>query len=203
MFAACGGRTVVVTPRAPISPEQMAELWIDPGPEPRDLFWGVGGQKYAPPADAVYRITRRTTSASAFPTTSTSPDGTEWSAKIGPEAQTEVVMSRILWGLGYHQPPVYYLPSWKTDESKGEMRRESEARFRPKIAQSPSRNGVLALGRQPVQRHARAEGTVHGHADDEQHRSQGRQQQHLHAEGTAVRRPRAGSSSAISVRRIR
>jgi hypothetical protein len=43
-------------------------------------------------------------------------------------------MSRILWGLGYHQPPIYYLPSWSADEKGSEPRRESEARFRPKLA---------------------------------------------------------------------
>ena len=63
----------------------------------------------------------------------TGPDGLEWSAKIGPEAQTEVVVSRILWGLGYHQPPIYYLPSWTVDLGHGETKRESEARFRPKL----------------------------------------------------------------------
>ncbi len=52
--------------------------------------------------------------------TSKDPDGLEWSAKIGPEAQTEVVVSRILWGLGYHQPPIYYLPSWTVDLGNGE-----------------------------------------------------------------------------------
>ena len=56
----------------------------------------------------------------------------EWSAKIGPEAQTEVLLSRILWGLGYHQPPIYYLPSW-TLERDGTRHTESEARFRPKL----------------------------------------------------------------------
>ncbi|PYR69321.1 MAG: hypothetical protein DMF88_06520 [Acidobacteria bacterium] len=41
-------------------------------------------------------------------------------------------MSRILWGLGYHQPPIYYLPSW-TLEHNGTKSIESEARFRPKL----------------------------------------------------------------------
>lgn len=61
------------------------------------------------------------------------PDGIEWSAKIGPEAQTEVVVSRLLWGLGYHQPPLHYLPSWNLVQENGEVRKESEARFRPKL----------------------------------------------------------------------
>lgn len=47
--------------------------------------------------------------------------------------KTEVVVSRILWGLGYHQPPVYYLPSWDVSAGGAEPRKESEARFRPKL----------------------------------------------------------------------
>ena len=135
MITACGGRTVVVSPRGPISPEQAAELWIDPGTAPRDLFWGIGGRKYAPPPDAIYEVEGRDDAGFSVSFDVESPDGVEWSAKVGPEAQTEVVMSRILWGLGYHQPPVYYLPSWKTDQkdARGEPRRESEARFRPKL----------------------------------------------------------------------
>lgn len=139
MMTACGGRTVVVSPRGPISPEQMAELWIDPGPQPRDLFWGIGGQKYAPAPDAIYRVQGKDDLGFSTSFDVEDPDGVEWSAKVGPEAQTEVVMSRILWGLGYHQPPLYYLPSWQTDQKDVQKdsgaRRESEARFRPKLAE--------------------------------------------------------------------
>jgi hypothetical protein len=130
--AACGGRTVVTEPVAPVPPTQMAELWAEPDAE-RDLFWGVGGEKYAPPREAVYAFEAKDETGFSVSFDVTSPDGTEWSAKIGPEAQTEVVVSRILWGLGYHQPPVYYLPSWTLD-AEGEPRTESEARFRPKLA---------------------------------------------------------------------
>ena len=55
------------------------------------------------------------------------PTACEWSAKIGPEAQTEVVVSRILWGLGYHQPPIYYLPSWTLDRAATDAARERSA----------------------------------------------------------------------------
>jgi hypothetical protein len=133
VIAACGGRTVVTVPRGPISPEQMAELWIDPGPEPRDLFWGVGGQKYAPSPDAIYKVKGKDDLGFSVSFDVEDPDDLGWSAKVGPEAQTEVVMSRILWGLGYHQPPLYYLPSWNADEKGSKPRRESEARFRPKL----------------------------------------------------------------------
>ena len=133
--AGCGGRTTLETPAAaaPVSPSQLAELWVDPGPEPRDLFWGVGGQQNAPQPDDRYKVEAKDDAGFSVSFDVRGPDGREWSAKIGPEAQTEVVVSRILWGLGYHQPPVYYLPSWLVDERSATPKRESEARFRPKL----------------------------------------------------------------------
>ena len=133
LTAACGGRTVATEPPAPVSAEKMAELWKDPGPKPRDLFWGIGGEKYAPPPDAVYKLKAKDYTGFSVSYDVVSPDGVEWSAKIGAEAQTEVVVSRLLWALGYHQPPIYYLPSWKLDVGDQQPRMESEARFRPKL----------------------------------------------------------------------
>ena len=105
--AACGGRPVVTdAPASPPPPEKMAELWRDPGKEPRDLYWGIGGKKFAPPPDAVYELKAKDETGFSVSYDVVSPDGMEWSAKIGPEAQTEVVVSRLLWGLGYHQPPI-------------------------------------------------------------------------------------------------
>jgi hypothetical protein len=133
IMAACGGRTLVVTPRQPLTQSKLAELRVDPGSTPRDLFWGVGGRRYAPPPDASYEQVSKDETGFSVSYDVTSPDGIEWSAKIGDEAQTEVVVSRILWGIGYHQPPVYYLPSWTLDAAEGRSRKESEARFRPKL----------------------------------------------------------------------
>lgn len=130
----CGGGIAIRTPERPPSPDQIKELWIDPGNQPRDLFWGVGGQKYAPAPDAVYTFEARDDVGFSSSYDVRDPQGVEWSAKIGPESQSEVVLSRVLWGLGYHQPPVYYLPSWKL-ERDGHVRIESEARFRPKLPQ--------------------------------------------------------------------
>ena len=58
-------------------------------------------------------------------------NGTVWSVKLGPEAQSEVVASRILWAIGFHQPPTYYLPSWTlTGQDAGP---KEGGRFRPEI----------------------------------------------------------------------
>jgi hypothetical protein len=135
--AACGGRTVVVSPPGPVSPAVMAQLRVDPGQNGRDLFWGVGGRRYAPPPEAIYTLKAKDEGGFSISFDVIDPSGLEWSAKIGPEAQSEVVVSRILWGLGYHQPPIYYLPSWRLRVGgrvpAPEPIRESEARFRPKL----------------------------------------------------------------------
>jgi hypothetical protein len=130
----CGGATRdVKLPDAPPSPEVLAQLWVDPGTQPRDLFWGPGGEKFAPPKDANYAFEQKDELGFSVSYDVKSPDGMEWSAKIGAEAQTEVVLSRVLWGLGYHQPPLYYLPSWNLVTESGDVKKESEARFRPKL----------------------------------------------------------------------
>jgi hypothetical protein len=51
---ACGGAIEIKPPVQPPSPDALRQLWVDPGSEPRDLFWGIGGQKYAPKPDAAY-----------------------------------------------------------------------------------------------------------------------------------------------------
>jgi hypothetical protein len=136
LTAGCGGATVPIqTVATPPSADQMAQFWIDPGPMPRDLYWGIGGQQHAPRLDAEYTLKGKDESGFSTSFDVTDPQGIEWSAKIGPEAQTEVFVSRVLWGLGYHQPPVYYLPSWMISGEGIETHRESEARFRPKLPQ--------------------------------------------------------------------
>jgi len=136
LCAACAGSTrPIQTAVAPPPQELMAQLWVDPGPVPRELLWGVGGREHAPAADAVYQLKAKDESGFSTSYDVTAPDGLEWSVKIGPEAQTEVVVSRLLWALGYHQPPIYYLPSWTLDGSGIEKHQESEGRFRPKLPQ--------------------------------------------------------------------
>lgn len=134
LAVACGGRTVVVAPREPVTPAVLAQLHVDPGSTPRDLLWGVGGRRYAPPPDAIYSFDEKDETGFSDSYDVVDPDGLEWSAKVGPEAQTEVVVSRVLWGLGYHQPPIYYLPSFRLQGGgEDEPARVSEARFRPKL----------------------------------------------------------------------
>ena len=55
-------------------------------------------------------------------------DGRVWDTKIGPEAQSEVVASRVLWAVGYHQPTTYYVAKWNLSGGPGGP--QQGARFR-------------------------------------------------------------------------
>jgi hypothetical protein len=113
----------------PNAPAATAELWQEPA-ERRDLSLGPGGKTLAPRQTAFAFVAEDTTGFSpGFDVKD--DDGLEWSVKTGPEAQSEVVTSRILWAIGFHQPPTYYLDRW---ELKGERAGAQPAgRFRPSL----------------------------------------------------------------------
>jgi hypothetical protein len=109
---ACRRPTIQSTLKGSPTPAQIAELWAEPERD-RDLYRGVGGQALAPDPKATYTVIEMKRGGFSRGYTVKDPQGREWSTKFPPEASTEVVASRILWGIGYHQPPVYYLPEWQ------------------------------------------------------------------------------------------
>ena len=107
------------------------EFWREPTGRD-DLYFGVGGQSEAPDPDTTYTLLKR--DESGFSTTMDVRDGhgKKWSAKIGPEATTEVIASRIVWAMGYPQPPSYHV--FKLPVKKGnEVKDEGPARLRPDV----------------------------------------------------------------------
>jgi hypothetical protein len=111
------------------TPDKVTELWIAPDDiGSRDLFYGPGGAALAPQATMSFTWVATDKSGYSPGFDVRGPDGREWSVKLGPEAQTEVVASRILWALGYHQPPTYYMKSWQLTGGPGGQ--QPEARFR-------------------------------------------------------------------------
>lgn len=139
-FAACS-RPIQPTITGPLSPAQLAQLWNEPRGV-RDLYWGVGGKALAPDPSAAYKVieVKRTGFSQGY--TLKGPGDREWSAKFPPEAPTEVVASRILWGIGYHQPPIYYVMRWNADAAET-PNPQLPARFREK---SPKLGGVVLDG---------------------------------------------------------
>jgi len=123
----------------PPTTDQLAELWIRPEPG-RDLFNGVGGSRLAPDPKLVYTVIEIKRTGFSRGYTVKDPKDREWSAKFPPEAATEVSASRILWGIGYHQPPIYYLAEW-TAASATSPNPQLPARFRQK---DPDLHGLKA-----------------------------------------------------------
>ena len=115
----------------PSTPPNLAELWQDPlDLEARDLFYGPGGSRLAP-VDVDFRFVAQDTGGWSGGFDVTDATGVEWSVKLGLEAQPEVVTSRVLWAIGFHQPPIYYLERWNlTGEKNGP---QPAGRFRPKL----------------------------------------------------------------------
>lgn len=113
-------------------PAVIGELWQEPSDiQQRDLFHGVGGQELLP-RDPTYTFVARDTSGWSPGFDVRTRDGVEWSVKLGPEAQSEVASSRILWAIGFHQPPMYYLDRWSlTGQESGP---QEAGRFRPSLA---------------------------------------------------------------------
>jgi hypothetical protein len=115
----------------PAKPPSLAELWVEPAGEARDLIDGPGPGGPRPAADARYHVLDTDTAGYSISYRVKDERGLHWNVKIGPEAQTEVVTSRIVWALGYHQLPSYFVERWIAVEG-GEERLRGGARFRPR-----------------------------------------------------------------------
>ena len=107
----------------------IAELWQEPAGR-RDLFHGPGGKQLAPRETAFTFVAEDTSGFS--PGFDVRDDSSmEWSVKTGPEDQSEVVTSRILWAIGFHQPPTYYLERWSLKGARTGA--QEPGRFRPDL----------------------------------------------------------------------
>lgn len=118
-------------PPSPADPSpSLGELWQEPTDlAARDLFYGPWGDSNAPDGRAEFTfISPKKVGTNPGMTVSDS-SGREWHVKQGREAQPEVVVSRVLSAVGYHQPPVYFLQSF-TVVKEGATQAEAGGRFR-------------------------------------------------------------------------
>ena len=115
---------------SPHAPAKLAELWQEPRDlAQRNLLVGEFPKTDAPDPTDKFEVTGTKTSGTNYGYDVKDSKGREWSVKLGVEARVEVTVSRILWAIGYHQPPVYYLPKW-TRVEKDKSVAEGPARFR-------------------------------------------------------------------------
>ena len=126
--AACSPR-VRVANTTPPPVEKLAELWQLPGDlAKRDLFHGVGGAGVVPAVGGTYTWVSTDTTGYSPGYEVRDKDGHTWDVKLGIEAQPEVVASRVLWAIGYHQPATYYVSNWQLSGGPGGQ--QQGARFR-------------------------------------------------------------------------
>ena len=124
-----------VRPLDTATPVPMSAWWQPPdNVHDRDLFNGPWGAKHAPDPQAEYTFVRPKTGGFNPGVIVSDPHGREWHVKQpsghhGDEGPSEVVVSRVLSALGYHQPPVYYLPSFRMRDKSG-VHLERGGRFR-------------------------------------------------------------------------
>ena len=140
-------------------------LW-EPPTGPRDLFNGPWGARLAPDPTAVYTFVRPKETGTNPGVIVRDPQGRIWHVKQGPksgrgaEGPPEVMVSRVLSALGYHQPPVYFLPSFQMRDRTG-VHTERGGRFRlddpslrdagtwswddPRVKGSRPYNGLLVI----------------------------------------------------------
>ena len=105
---------------------RMASLWTRPDDLPsRDLFYGPWGSQHAPDGADTFTLLQRKHSGVNPGMTVRDSRGRKWSVKQAspdtpaPEGPIEVVVSRVLSAVGYHQPPVYYLPAFSLRDNWG------------------------------------------------------------------------------------
>lgn len=135
----CASQSVRATPAEQPTAQQLAQLWVRPEPG-RDLFYGVGGRRLAPDPTSKYTVIEIKRGGYSRGYTVEGPDDREWSVKFPPEAGTELIASRIHWGVGYHQPPIYLLRDWTASKATS-PNPQLPARFREK---DPDLNGLEA-----------------------------------------------------------
>ena len=125
----CGGRTVRTAPD-PAGAVDLTQLWREPNDlETRDVAIGPAAGAPKPATRFTFVKADRTGHSPGYDLRD--QNGIEWSVKLGTEAQTEVVASRILWAIGYHQVPTYYLSDWSMDGGPGGH--PGPGRFRPAL----------------------------------------------------------------------
>ena len=123
---ACATR--VKTVDQPPTAVELAQLWTAPNSS-RDLFAGPGNIAARPVQTEKFKVVKFDPAGNSVGYELVDARGQEWKAKIGIEVQPEIVASRLLWAVGFHQPPMYLVGNMQLDGGRSEDSGQP-ARFR-------------------------------------------------------------------------
>lgn len=122
-------------------------LWRDPGDvSTRDLRYGPGSPELAPVGPFTFIEEVKTGESPKFKVTDAR--GVKWNVKLGPEAQSETVSTRIVWAVGYFAQESYYFDRVKIDGLKrlSRGREHVSGEFVRGARFEPRREGVVREG---------------------------------------------------------
>ncbi len=104
---------------------ERALLWSDPRDvRSRDLFYGPGGKEHAPRLPVKFVDEDREGGNPKFDVVDDA--GKKWRAKLGLEAQPEVVSARLLWAVGYVANENYFVPDLVVGDLPAHLHRGQE-----------------------------------------------------------------------------
>jgi hypothetical protein len=97
-------------------------IWHDPGDiKSKDLLSGPGGEKHSPQLPVKFLKEDKKGQNSKFDVEDA--NGTKWRAKLGIEAQPEVVATRLLWAIGYFTNENYFIPDLEVKDLPAHLHR--------------------------------------------------------------------------------
>ncbi|HJU55043.1 MAG TPA: hypothetical protein VJ715_10735 [Pyrinomonadaceae bacterium] len=92
-------------------------IWRDPGDiAARDLRYGPGSAELVPAAPFTFVEEDKSGESPKFEVRDAR--GIEWRVKLGPEAKSETVSTRLVWAVGYFAEEAYYFPEVRIEEMK-------------------------------------------------------------------------------------
>lgn len=92
-------------------------IWRDPGNiARRDLRYGPGSAELAPAAPFTFVKEDKSGESPKFAVRDAR--GVEWRVKLGPEAKSETVSTRLVWAVGYFAEEAYYFPEVRIEGMK-------------------------------------------------------------------------------------
>jgi hypothetical protein len=121
--------------------EPRDSLWEEPADlAAANLFDGPWSGNHAPDPAVTFTFLRPKTHGINPGVVVSDPSGRVWHVKqhahndAGAEGPVEVVISRVLSAIGYHQPPVYFLPSFRmTTDPEKRAHTQAGGRFRLRL----------------------------------------------------------------------
>jgi hypothetical protein len=126
VFAVCALGAVLAAHPGVSDTSSVPGLWELPSDlRDRDLFYGPWGAGHAPDPAATYTFLRPKRGGVNPGVIVRDDRGRVWHVKQPPhnsqgaEGPVEIVLSRVLSAVGYHQPPVYFLPSFTLADATG------------------------------------------------------------------------------------